>query len=38
MTGEEVRIKHPNFYKKHKLKDDDFIYLIGDRIRILRKG
>lgn len=38
MTGEEVKNKYPDFYKKHKLQDEDFIYLVGDRIRVLRKG
>ena len=38
MNGKEVKDKYPDFAKKHKVNDGDFIYMVGDKIKILRQN
>jgi hypothetical protein len=37
MSGKEIKNKYPGFYLRNKLKDSDFVYLCGEKIKILRK-
>ena len=37
MKGEEVIKKWPVWAKKHGIRPDDFIYLAGDKIKVLRE-
>jgi len=36
MTGKELKKKYPKFAKKHEIKDEDCVYLLGDKVKILR--
>jgi hypothetical protein len=38
MKGTIVIKKWPAWAKKHSIQPDDFIYLAGDKIKVLRKG
>ena len=38
MNGKKLKNKYPKFAKKHNINDEDFLYFVGDKIRVLRKG
>jgi len=38
MSGKEVKLKYPDFAKRNNINDEDTIYLVGDKIKVLRKG
>ena len=38
MKGTEVKKRWPDFAKKQGIRDEDFLYLAGDKIKILRDG
>lgn len=38
MNGKKLKKKYPKFAKKHNINDEDFLYFVGDKIRVLRKG
>lgn len=36
MNGKELKKKFPEWCEKHKIKDRDVVYLVGDKLKILR--
>ena len=38
MNGKKIRKKWPRWAKKNGIKDTDFIYLAGEKIKVLREG
>ena len=38
MSGKKLRKKWPKWAEKNKIRDSDFIYLAGNKIKILREG
>ena len=38
MTGKEIKKRWPKWAEKHKIRDTDFIYLAGKKIKVLREG
>ena len=37
MSGKELKHKYPDFAKRNNINNEDIIYLVGDKIKILRK-
>lgn len=37
MNGKQIKEKYPEFAQKHKINDEDTLYLAGDKVKILRK-
>jgi hypothetical protein len=35
-TGKQLKKKYPKWVAKHKIEDEDIIYLVGDKIKILK--
>jgi len=38
MKGIEIKKLFPKFAEKYKIQDTDFLYLDGDKIKVLKEG
>ena len=38
MTGKKAKKKWPKWAENNKIRDDDWLYLAGDKIKIFREG
>ena len=38
MKGKTVKKKWPKWATRHKIQDTDFLFLAGDKIKVLRQG
>jgi len=36
MTGKQLKKKYPKWVEKHKIQDDDILFLAGEKIRVLK--
>lgn len=37
MSGKQLKIKYPKFAEKYNINDEDVVYMVGDKLKILRK-